>query len=67
MAARRWRRAGGFVYGGTALAEGRGEVVTPLPSLPRMWVVVVVPDVPRRGGARRAPAAGEDEADVRPP
>ncbi|MBA7650553.1 MAG: 4-(cytidine 5'-diphospho)-2-C-methyl-D-erythritol kinase [Calditrichaeota bacterium] len=39
-----------FVYGGTALAEGRGEAVTPLPPLPRMWVVVVVPDVPRRPG-----------------
>ena len=39
-----------FLYGGTALAEGRGEAVTPLPPLPRMWVVVVVPDVPRRPG-----------------
>ena len=35
-----------FLQGGTALAEGRGEVITPLPSLPEMWVVMVVPDVP---------------------
>lgn len=36
-----------FLYGGTALAEGRGELVTPLPPLPHRWVVLVVPDVPR--------------------
>jgi len=36
-----------FLHGGTALAAGRGEVVTPLPPLPQMWVVLVVPDVPR--------------------
>jgi 4-diphosphocytidyl-2-C-methyl-D-erythritol kinase len=36
-----------FLYGGTALVEGRGEIVTPLPSLPRRWVVLVVPSVPR--------------------
>ena len=36
-----------FLYGGTALAEGRGERVTPLPPLPRMWVILVVPSVPR--------------------
>jgi 4-diphosphocytidyl-2-C-methyl-D-erythritol kinase len=39
-----------FLYGGTALAEGRGEVVTPLPPLPHIWVVIVVPDVPRLPG-----------------
>ena len=39
-----------FLYGGTALAEGRGEVVIPLPPLPRRWVVLVVPDVPRLPG-----------------
>lgn len=32
------------VLGGTALAEGRGEVLTPLPALPRCWVVVCKPD-----------------------
>jgi 4-diphosphocytidyl-2-C-methyl-D-erythritol kinase len=36
-----------FLYGGTALVEGRGEVITPLPPLPHRWVVLVVPDVPR--------------------
>jgi len=39
-----------FLYGGTALVEGRGEVVTPLPLLPHWWVVLVVPDVPRLPG-----------------
>ena len=39
-----------FLYGGTALVEGRGEVVIPLPPLPRRWVVLVVPDVPRLPG-----------------
>jgi 4-diphosphocytidyl-2-C-methyl-D-erythritol kinase len=35
-----------FLYGGTTLVEGRGEMVTPLPPLPRMWVVLAVPSVP---------------------
>jgi len=39
-----------FLYGGTALVEGRGEKVTPLPPLPHKWVVLVVPDVPRQPG-----------------
>jgi len=39
-----------FLYGGTALAEGRGEMVTPLPSLPHMWVVLMMPPVLRRPG-----------------
>jgi 4-diphosphocytidyl-2-C-methyl-D-erythritol kinase len=39
-----------FLYGGTALAEGRGEIVTPLPSLPHIWVVLMVPPVSRRPG-----------------
>jgi len=34
-----------FLYGGTVLAEGRGERVTPLPSLSHMWVVLVMPAV----------------------
>ena len=32
------------VLGGTALAEGRGEVLTPLPGLPFCWVVVCKPE-----------------------
>ena len=34
-----------FLYGGTALVEGRGERVTPLSHLPRRWVVLMVPPV----------------------
>ncbi len=36
-----------FLYGGTALVEGRGERVTPLPSLLHRWVVLLMPPVPR--------------------
>ncbi len=32
------------VLGGTALAEGRGEVITPLPPLPKCWVVLCKPE-----------------------
>ena len=32
------------VMGGTALAEGRGEILTPLPTLPRCWVVLCKPE-----------------------
>jgi len=39
-----------FIYGGTALIEGRGERITPLPSLPRMWVILVIPSVPKLPG-----------------
>ena len=34
------------VLGGTALAEGRGEILTPLPSLPHCWVAVCKPAFP---------------------
>jgi 4-diphosphocytidyl-2-C-methyl-D-erythritol kinase len=36
-----------FLYGGTALAEGKGEFVTPLPSLSPAWYVLMMPQVPR--------------------
>lgn len=39
-----------FLYGGTALLEGRGEKVIPLPSLPHRWVVLVIPAAPRFNG-----------------
>jgi len=39
-----------FLYSGTALAEGRGEIVTSLPSLPDMWVVLMLPPVLRMPG-----------------
>ncbi len=34
-----------FLRGGTALAEGRGEIIVPLPPLPESWVLVLVPDI----------------------
>ncbi len=34
-----------FVRGGTALVEGRGEHVTPLPDLPGFWVILLKPAV----------------------
>jgi 4-diphosphocytidyl-2-C-methyl-D-erythritol kinase len=39
-----------FIRGGTALAEGRGEIITTLPPLPEMWVVLVMPDMPVNAG-----------------
>lgn len=42
-----------FLYGGTAMIEGRGEVVTPLPPVPHMWIVMVMPSVPRLPGKTR--------------
>ena len=35
-----------FIRGGTSLAEGRGERITPLPPLPQLWVVLLRPSVP---------------------
>jgi len=35
-----------FLYGGTALAEGRGDKIAPLPSLSRSWVVLLTPALP---------------------
>jgi 4-diphosphocytidyl-2-C-methyl-D-erythritol kinase len=35
-----------FLYGGTALIEGRGELVTPLPALSQTWFLLAVPPVP---------------------
>lgn len=34
-----------FLWGGTALAEGRGERVSPLPSVPPMYLTLVFPDI----------------------
>ncbi|OGO30909.1 MAG: 4-(cytidine 5'-diphospho)-2-C-methyl-D-erythritol kinase [Chloroflexi bacterium RBG_16_56_11] len=39
-----------FLYGGTALAEGRGDKITPLPPISPMSVVIVVPGIPREPG-----------------
>jgi 4-diphosphocytidyl-2-C-methyl-D-erythritol kinase len=39
-----------FLCGGTALAVGRGEIVTPLPPLASRWMVLVVPEIPVKPG-----------------
>jgi 4-diphosphocytidyl-2-C-methyl-D-erythritol kinase len=39
-----------FFAGGTALIEGRGEVVTPLRAFPSSWVVVLLPPVAAENG-----------------
>jgi 4-diphosphocytidyl-2-C-methyl-D-erythritol kinase len=36
-----------FIYGGTALVEGRGEKLKALPPLTHRWVVLIVPPFPR--------------------
>ena len=52
-----------FLYGGTVMIEGRGEKVTPLPSLPKMWVVLVLPEVPREPGKTGRAYANLQEAE----
>jgi 4-diphosphocytidyl-2-C-methyl-D-erythritol kinase len=39
-----------FLYNGTALMEGRGEKIIPLPSITHRWVILVIPNVPRVPG-----------------
>jgi 4-diphosphocytidyl-2-C-methyl-D-erythritol kinase len=39
-----------FLYGGTLLVAGRGEIITPLPSFPNLWAVILSPPVPREAG-----------------
>ncbi|MDP6632909.1 MAG: 4-(cytidine 5'-diphospho)-2-C-methyl-D-erythritol kinase [Dehalococcoidales bacterium] len=39
-----------FLQGGTALMEGRGEIVTPLAPLAQRWVVLAVPPVSKLPG-----------------
>ncbi len=34
-----------FLQGGTALGEGRGEILTPLPNLDGIWIVLICPDI----------------------
>jgi len=34
-----------FLYGGTALAKGRGEQITPLSPVPQLWLVLLKPPV----------------------
>ena len=42
-----------FFHGGTALAEGRGEIITPLPMIPHRWIVLLIPDIPQFPGKTR--------------
>jgi len=42
-----------FLYGGTALVEGKGESVTPLPGPPRQRVVLLCPALPTPDGKTR--------------
>jgi 4-diphosphocytidyl-2-C-methyl-D-erythritol kinase len=39
-----------FLRGGTALATGRGQVITPLPSVVEAWFVLVLPEIPQSTG-----------------
>jgi len=39
-----------FHFGGTALLQGRGELVIPLPSVPHIWIVLLIPPLPLSGG-----------------
>ena len=44
MAARLGSDVAFFIRGGTALAQGRGETVTALPTLKVQWLVLVKPE-----------------------
>ncbi len=46
-----------FISGGTALAEGRGERVTPLPDIPSVWLVLLVPPLSLPDKTKRMYAA----------
>lgn len=52
-----------FLHGGTALIEGRGEVVTPLPPLSETSIVLVIPAVPQELGKTGRAYAGLKESD----
>lgn len=43
-----------FFSGGTALVQGRGEICTPLPPPPGMWLVLLHPPLPRPAGKTAA-------------
>jgi 4-diphosphocytidyl-2-C-methyl-D-erythritol kinase len=53
MAARLGSDVPFFIHGGTALAEGRGERVTPLPDAPRQELVIALPDLNLADKTRR--------------
>ena len=39
-----------FLHGGTALAVGKGEIISCLPPITKMWLVLVAPDIPVEAG-----------------
>jgi len=45
LAAKLGSDAAFFLHGGTALALGRGEQITPLPPTPQLWLVLLQPSV----------------------
>ncbi len=47
-----------FIFSGTALVEGRGEIVNPVPPLSGRWVVLAVPPVPLLENKTRQMYAG---------
>lgn len=50
-----------FLRGGTALGEGRGEIITPLPDAPPAWIVLLVPGLVLEDKTRRMYAALEPD------
>jgi 4-diphosphocytidyl-2-C-methyl-D-erythritol kinase len=50
LAAKLGSDVGFFLHGGTALAKGKGEIITPLQPVSPMWLVLVMPDVPVETG-----------------
>ena len=43
-----------FLFGGTALLRGRGEMVSPLPPLKKMWLVLLMPPPVKRLSSKTA-------------
>ena len=39
-----------FLYGGTVLSAGRGDEITPLPSFPHLWAIILMPPVIHQPG-----------------
>jgi 4-diphosphocytidyl-2-C-methyl-D-erythritol kinase len=46
-----------FLFGGTALGEGRGETITPLPAVPEQWLVLATPEIDLEGKTAKLYAA----------
>ena len=39
-----------FLFGGTALLQGKGELVSPLPPIQHVWIILLIPNIPRSSG-----------------